>query len=75
MNYNILYISCSKTVKISEEKKSSKVISNPSQYFLIAIIQTSLRRLSGMLYAVEGVTPEMFASSLIVISLLLHVSV
>ena len=39
-------------------------MSSPSHSFLIRLIVTSLRRPSSMLYTVEGVTPERYASSL-----------
>lgn len=60
-------ISCSKESNSGAEKNSPKDISKPSQSFFIVIIETSLRRSSIKLYAVEGVTPARFASSLILI--------
>ena len=65
-------ISCSNESNSTVEKNSPKLISNPSQNFLIVTIEISLRLGSIMLYAVEGVTPERYANSLIFISLSLH---
>lgn len=65
-------ISCSNESKEGVEKNSPSVISRPSQNFLIVTIEISLRFLSIILYAVEGVTPERVASSFVLIPLSLH---
>ena len=46
----------------------------PSQNFLIVTIETSRRDSSNILYAVEGVTPDKVANSLIFIPRLVHKS-
>ena len=60
-------ISCSKLSNSTVEKNSPRVMSSPSQNFLMVTMETSLRLGSIMLYAVDGVTPERYASSLILI--------
>lgn len=42
-------ISCSRLSKVGVEKNSPKVISKPSQSFLMVIMDTSLRLLSSIL--------------------------
>ncbi len=69
--YNYL-ISCSKLSNSSVEKKSPKVIPKPSQNFLIVLMEISRLFSSIMLYAVDGVTPEIFANSFILIFLWSH---
>ena len=61
------FISCSKLSNSSVEKNSPNVISNPSQNFLIVTMEMSRRVSSIILYAVDGVTPDKLANSLIAI--------
>lgn len=69
MKYNscFYFISCSRESNSGQEKNSPRVMSSPSQNFFTVINEISRRVLSIMLYAVDGVTPERFANSLIVI--------
>ena len=53
-------ISCSSLSNSSESKNSLREISKPSQNFFMVIIDTSCLESSNMLYAVDGVTPDMF---------------
>ena len=55
-------ISCSNASNSGVEKNSPKVISSPSQSFLMVRMEMSRLRSSNMLYTVEGVTPELVAS-------------
>lgn len=73
MDFEIHLISCSNPSKIGLVKKSEMEMPNPSQNFLIVIIDISRLFSSNILYAVEGVTPEIFANSLILIFLSLQI--
>ena len=48
-------------------KNSPKVILRPSHNILIVVIEILFLLESSILYTVEGVTPDMLASSLVVI--------
>ena len=63
------FSSCSSWLNFSVVKNSPRVISKPSQSFLMVLIDTSFLDESSMLYTVDAVTPEIFANSLMVIFL------
>ena len=65
-------ISCSRLSNSDVLKNSPNVISKPSHNFLSVTSEISLRRLSIILYTVDGVTPDIVASLLSLISLFLH---
>ncbi len=65
-------ISCSKSSKISLSKKSRKEISSPSHNFFIDTTPGFILFSFNILYTVEGVTPERFASALMAMFLSLH---
>lgn len=68
----IYFISCSKSSKSGESKKSFTVISNPSQIFLIVEIVVLLLRPPVMLLRVDWVIPHIVDSLLTVIFRSLH---
>ena len=72
--FDSYFISCSSWSNMGAVKKSLKEMSKPSQSFLMVVMEISRRLGSSILYTVEGVTPERFASSLIRIPRWIHSS-
>lgn len=71
-NWGIYWISCSNFLKSSVEKNSSRVISNPSQIFLIVDTVGFLLRLFTMLLTVDWVIPQIVHNLLIEIPRFWH---
>lgn len=66
------FISCSSLSNFSVQKNSPKVSPKPSHRILIVVIETLFLLSLNRLYTVDGVTPDIFASSFAAIPRSLH---